>query len=108
MGGVGSPDGTEWKKAITSNEKLWKQLSSFPPYRTLSFSAHFDGRRFFKFADVADGWRSGGQNQLRHSAANLVVDFPVLVLAEGGAVTGNFATTARLVVASSAIPANLR
>ena len=108
MGGVGSPDGTEWREAITSNKKLWKQLSSFSPYRTLSFSAHVDGHRFFRFADVADGWRSGGQNQLRHSAGNLVVDFPVLVLAEGAAVTGNFAATARLVGPSSAIPANLR
>ena len=71
-------------------------------------AAHVDGRSFFRFADVADGWRSGGQNQLRHSAANLVVDFPVLVLAEGAAVTGNFAATARLVGPSSAIPANLR
>ena len=71
-------------------------------------TAHVDGRRFFRFADVADGWRSGGQNQLRHSAANLVVDFSVLVLAEGAAVTGNFAITARLVGAWSAIPANLR
>lgn len=64
-------------------------------------------RRTTWFALMLDRWwrSSGGQHHLRDSTANLVMNFPMFVLAKCRAITSHVATTARLVSSSSTVPA---